>query len=423
MECSPVPLRPVPVHRDSGVDARNYRAPRHPSRPLGGTPTGSRNDRVRAPHDIQYAHHRDQKLTYHHSFDGWPPASASPEPPGGDEEVRPGWKVAADRLRAAVDRGLVFYWTLTSAASEVAGGARSRLSIEASERPGHAYSAQDDSDSGLPPRETPPHLQHGPPPVSTSLVIDRGDVSRDGNSAIESALASFTNAAQPFVDREQWHRTLCYHFSEYRAIQSQTAHDLRALLQPLLLHVDQLRRTGSATSNGLQLLDDLTRALVEWVEEDLEGGRLAKEVRLPSPSPGDGTELQEALEEALEAGARRVRPTRFPDQLSELAVDRPVLVAGLEELLQLCGDRTENLRVDRTGDGSAALRIEFDSAPATAASKKRRSGGPDHPPVVGGLLNLVAWMGGAIHIEAAPGEDGVVEVELPLDPSSGPDAL
>lgn len=364
-------------------------------------------------------------MTYHHSFDCWPPDSASSEPPGGEEGERPSWKVAADRLRSAIDRGLVFYGTLASAASEVAGTGRSHLSIEASERPGHPCSSLDDSDSRLLPREAPSHVRPGPPEISTSLVIDRDDTAPVESSATESALAAFTNAAQPFVAREQWHRALRYHVSECRAIQRQTVHDFRALLHPLQLHVDQLRRSESVTPEALKLLDDLTGKLVRWGEEDLDGGGLAEEVRRPSLSPDGGTDLRRALGKAVDASAHRGLPASLPDHLPELAVDQPLLVAGLVELLQFSDGTTEALEVGREGDSSVRLRIEFDASSAVPAppSQKTRSGGSDHPPVVGGLLNLVAWMGDGIQIEVAPGEGGVIDVRLPLDASSGTEAV
>ena len=359
-------------------------------------------------------------MTYHHSFDSWPPPPKPHDAPAAEEGEPPAWKSAADRLRSVVDRGLVFYWTLASAASEVAAGARSCLRIEGPEGP---WFPMDGPDSGTRPRESASHFRLRFPAVAASLVIHRNDGTGDPPGAVDPALSAFTNAAEGLVTREQWHRALRYYRSECRAVESQAAHDLRALLQPLLLHVDQLRRTESVTPKELQLLDDLTRALVEWIEEDLEGGGLTDELRLPSPFPADGTNLRSALEEALDTGARGVGPASVPDQLPELAVDRPVLVAGVEELLQFSVDGTENFRADRAGDSSVRLRVEFGPSPPVEASGSPDADGSEYPPVVGGLLNLVAWGEGSLRVEAAPGKGGVIDVRLPVVPPEEPNAV
>lgn len=347
-------------------------------------------------------------MTYRHSFDSSPPASGPPgEAADGGGERSP-WKIAVDRLRSAVDRGLGFYWTLVSAASEVAGGARSRLRIEASGRPEHARSPAEDPAPGADPRQRASPRRHLFPGMSATLVID-------GDSApIDSDLAAFTSAAEALLPRERWQRELRYHLSACRAIESRAAHQLRTLLQPLLLHVDQIRRAESATPKQLQLLDDLTRALVEWVEEDLDGERLADELRIPSPRRSGGTDLRLALEEALDTDAERVLPASFPERLPALAVDRPVLVAGLEELLRFGPDGTESLGVDRTDDASVRLRVELGAAPPVETSRSPGSEESAHPPVVGGVLNLVGWMEGTIQLEKHSESAGVVDVHLPL---------
>lgn len=362
-------------------------------------------------------------MTYRHCFDSWPPPPKPHDAPAADEGRRPTWERATHRLRGAVDRGLTFYWTLASAASEVAGGARSCLEIEASRRPESSRFPVNDAGSGLHPWESSSHLEYLLPAVSTSLVIEREDTSGDARAALDADLSAFTNAAEPLVTREQWHRAVRCHRSECRAIESQAAHDLRTLLQPLQLHVDQLGRTESATPQQLQLLDDLTRAVVEWVEEDIEGEGLSEELRLPPPSPADGTDLRSALGEALDTGTQGVLTASVPGQLPELAVDRPVLVAGLEELLQFSVDGTENLRADRVDGSSVRLRIEFDTAPAAAESRKPNSDDLDYPPVVGGLLNLVAWGNASLRVEAAPERGGVIDVRLPLDSPEEPNAV
>lgn len=314
--------------------------------------------------------------------------------------------------------GLGFYWTLAATASEVAGGKRAVVQVGDPNRDACPEPRDDERPRGGKRREQqrPPGYDLRPPEVHVSLRIDT-DASAHGDE--ESALRDFVRHADRLLLREQFHRALRDARAKIRAFESRAVHDLRALLQPLVLHVDRARQADSVSADDLELLADLTRSLVEWVEEDFPGGTCAEDRRRPSTSPTEGTDLRATLEDVL-PGADASAPTaRFRARLPELDVDRPALEAGLRELLRLAGPVAGTIDVSRAEDGGVVrIRVELDDGrpPVLEASPPTSDEG-EYPPVIGGLLNLTAWMDGVLLLETGAGRGGRIEVRLP---SAGP---
>lgn len=344
----------------------------------------------------------------------------------------------ADSLRSAVDRGLAFYWTLTSVASEVAGGVRARLDVGSPDGGDRPESAGE-SPRGKPARggerreQRPPWPGPLPRGPRVSLSVDAAGPGRaDGGSDLDA----FVRRADRLVLQENAHRALRYLRAEARASESRAAHDLKVLLQPLVLHVDQLRRARATSDEDLEFLDDLTRSLVEWVEGSLQDGALVEEVRLPSASRTEAADLRAALEEVLGREEERELTTTVPGRLPEVNIDRPLLEAGLGELLRLGRDVPRRLEVAPAGSGRIEICVEFGSEPGDPGSSGATADEPEYPPVTGGLLNLATWMDGALRLEAGaprdPGSEagadreegadsaGRIEVRLPAaDRSAG----
>lgn len=321
---------------------------------------------------------------------------------------------APERLSAVVDRGLDFYWTLASLASEAAGGARVRVDVDGEGGGDSPDSPEVASGGRRPPWPGP--LPHGP---RVSLRMEPGGaVPADGEE--ESALDGLARRAGRLLAHEHAHRSLRYVRAEARASETQAAHDLRALLQPLVLHTDQLRRTPGPSDDQLDLLDDLTRSIVDWVENRLRDGALQEEVRLPSAGRAEPTDPGAALEEALAREDPQGITAAVSPDLPDLDVDRPLVEAGLAELLRLGRNVPRRVHAAPAGDGRVAIAVQLEREPGSPPSAEPAPEGQEYPPVTGGLLNLVAWTGGALHVEAGGGS-GRIEVRLPAADRSADD--
>jgi len=353
-------------------------------------------------------------VTFRHTFVIGAGGGGAPGPDRSDPGGRQARRDILDPLRSTVDDGLSFYWTLASTASDVAGGAPGAVEISAAFGADGSSSRGREPDRGREPRP-PDRIPPLPPALSTSLVLDLDETDGGDGRGRQEDLTAFTEGARALVHREQCRRSLRFSEGTCRAVESRAVHDLRALLQPLLLHVDQLRRAGGVAPDDLELLDDLTGAILEWLEEELDGGGLAEDVRLPSRDPAAATDLRSALDEAMEASARDRPRMDLPDELPEIAIDQPLLVAGLLELVEFGDDARRSLRAARRGERSVRLRVELDGSPAVVGSPGAESDDPGHPPVTGGLLNLVAWTKGEVHLQVRPGKGGAVEARLPLE--------
>lgn len=313
-------------------------------------------------------------------------------------------------LKSSVGGGLAFYWALTTAASEISGGARAVVTLEAPGRQALRSSAGDGS-----PRRVMSDEQRGggpgglPPELSVRLQVEAEHPARgDGEWDPEA----FARSVDLLLLCERSHRGLRFARARIQAFEAQVGHDLRKLLQPLLLHVEELRRRGSPSAEDLELLDDLTRSLVEGVEE-LQAGGLAEDVRNPSSSRTEGTDLPAALQEVLDREPPRAVATSIPDRLPALDVDGSSLRAGLRELIHLADSAGGALRVSRGEDGSVRIRAEVDGDEPPAELPGSASDERPYPPVVGGLLNLTARMDGALRLEASSGGGGRIDVRLP----------
>lgn len=327
---------------------------------------------------------------------------------------------APEHLSAVVDRGLHFYWTLASVASEAAGGARVRVDVD-SDGGGDSPCSPDVASGGQRP-QWPGPLPREP---RVSLRMEPGGaVPADGEE--EPALDGLARTAGRLLAHEHAHRALRYVRAEARASESQAAHDLRALLQPLVLHTDQLRRARGPTEDQLDLLDDLTRSIVDWVESRLRSGALQEEVRLPSPARAEPSDPGAVLEEALAREDPRGITAEVSPDLPGLDVDRPLVEAGLAELLRLGRNVPRRLHAAPAGDGPVAIAVELEREPGSPPSAEPAPDGEEYPPVTGGLLNLVALTGGALRIETggqreAGGGPGRIEVRLPAADRSADD--
>ena len=337
-------------------------------------------------------------MTYHRTFPAW---SRGPEAAGDEQsEIEESTELSAavNRLESAVEGGLAFYWILVTAASKAADRADAVLTF------------------GDPVTERSPPAGGGepafPPGAPVSLDVEVSSPAGGDGVGGDRELEAFTRRVAGLVMREQIHRALRFGRDEALGLEAQAAHDIRALLQPLMLHVDQLRRNGSPSDESLELLDDLTRGLVQWVEEDLEGGGLRWEDRFPSPTGSPGTHVGGALEEALEGKARDNLTKRIDDDLPEVSVDRGLLEPGLLELVELGRQTPRRLRVDSDGKGHIRIGVQFDYLPE-GVSPPDVPGTRNHAPVVGGLLNLVAWTNGSVRLETGPGTAGKIVVRLP----------
>lgn len=314
------------------------------------------------------------------------------------------------RLQSSVGDGLAFYWTLTAAASRISGGARAVVAVEDQGRQALSNVAGDGS-----PRRVMRRKQQGPgpgrllPPLSVRLRVDTEHSDRgDGEWDPEA----FARSVDLLLLCERSHRAVRYAHARNQAFETQAGHDLRKLLQPLLLHVEELRRIGSPSAEDLELLDDLTRSLVEWVGE-LQTGDLVKGVRNPSSSRTEGTELRTALQEVLDREPPGTVTTSIPSRLPALDVDGPSLQAGLRELIHLADSVGGAFRVNRGEDESVRIRVELDGYEPPVDLPGSTSDERPYPPVVGGLLNLTARTDGLLRLEASSGVGRRIDVRLP----------
>lgn len=352
-------------------------------------------------------------FTLHPGFG--PPAAGSSTAGDGD---RGGWPPGPDSPTAKPDEGLAFYWTLTAGVSDVTGAARTLLTFGASDGGGRpesneAATAEVGRRHGREQRGL-----HVPPEVPISLRIDAPPRDCDGDRDGSPGSDAFLRPVESLVAREQCRRALRYSRWVTEAFEQQATHDLRTLLQPLVLHTSQLRRAESPSPESLELLDELIRSLGEWVGSGLEDGELLRSVRLPSSPDSDRVEVAAVLEEALAREDPREVALSVADHLPRSPVDRPILEAGLVELLRLGSDVPRTLEVDAAGESLLRLRVEFEERPAPGGSHRSSSETPGHPPVVGGLLNLVAWTDGTLRIEIGPEVGRRMEARLPMDASS-----
>lgn len=319
-------------------------------------------------------------------------------------------------LAAMLDEGLAFYWTLSASVQDVTGAARTILTFGA---PGEGERRE--SDGGAAARAGRRHDReqrqlHLPPDVPVSLRIDVPRPEDEGDGDGSAGLDACPREIESLVVREQCRRALSYSLSVTEAFRQQTTHDLRALLQPLVLHTSQLRRAESPSPESLELLDELIRSLVDWADSSLEGGELLRSVRLPSSGDSGRVEVAAALEEVLAREDVRKVALNAADHLPQSPVDRPILEAGLGELLRLGSDVPRTMEVDAPGGAHLRLRVEFEERPGRGGSHRPPSEPPGHPPVVGGLLNLVAWTDGALRIETGREVGARMEARLPTDP-------
>lgn len=327
-----------------------------------------------------------------------------PGPPAADgstagEDDPGGGPTGPESPTANPDEGLVFYWTLAAAVSDVTGAARTLLTFGAPDRDEH--------------RE--PGQLHVPPEVPVSLRIDAPPPGDDGDRSGSAGPDAFLRRAESLVAREQCRRALRYSRSVAEAFEQQAAHDLRTRLQPLVLHASRLRRAESPSEESIELLDELIDSLVEWTGSGLEDGEVLRSVRRPSGPDSDRVRVASALEEALAREDARKVSWSVADHLPHSPVDRPILTAGLGELLRLGRDVPRTLEVDAPGESHLRLRVELEDDPGPDASDRPPSELPDHPPAVGGLLNLVAWTDGTLRIETGREAGGRLEARLPTD--------
>lgn len=347
-------------------------------------------------------------MTYRHTFT--PCTASGPEGSPSEDEAAGGAPVeAVGALRSALDGGLVFYWVLAEATSVVARGGGVQLTYgDSGHWPKGETSPGDDRLSGW--------RSSSPDPTATvpvSLEVDSIEGERDGvDAGSPAAMDDFVRWAAPFVRAEQSRRAIRHAGAATRALEIQAAHDLRALLQPLMLHVDQLKRNGSHSPGELELLDDLTRAIVEWIEDELESGRLRDRTRNPTGSGDASTDTRNALEEARMEESPRGLEVSIEDELPELSIDRSHLVAGLRELMRLGRHTSRRLRVERSGR-SVSIGVSFLEEPPI--DDREAAGGDDHeyPPVRGGLLGLTASTGATIRVTRGVDLHGRIDVELP----------
>lgn len=344
-----------------------------------------------------------------------PPAAGSSS--AGDAD-RDGWPPGARRLAAILDEGLAFYWTLAASVPDVAGAAHAVLTFGAPGEGEHRESSDGAAAEAGRRQEPEQRHLHVPPAVPLSLRIDGpgpdDDGDRDGSTGPD-ALDDFLRPVESLVVREQCRRALRYSRSVTEAFEQQASHDLRALLQPLVLHASQLRRAESPSPESLELLDELIRSLGEWADSGLEDGELLRSVLLPSNGGSDRVEVAAVLEEALARQEVGTVASNVADHLPHPPVDRPTLEAGLGELLRFGSDIRRTLEVDAPRESLLRLRVEFEERPARDGSHRAASETPEHPPVVGGLLNLVAWTDGTLLIESGRETGGRMEARLPTD--------
>lgn len=344
-------------------------------------------------------------MTFRHTFAPCPapdPRRTSSE----TDDLRDARAEARDALRSTLDGGLAFYWTLARAASDVGRGRRARLTY------GHSETAA--GDDRLP--EWSRHRTDPTPRVPVSLEVDASGRTRNGPGADDSPnLEDFVGWATPFICAEQARRAIRHARAASRELETQAAHDLRALLQPLMLHVDQLKRTGPPSPGEFELLDDLTRAFVAWIEEELESGRLGDRVRNATESGEASAGAREALDQAREEETPRGLEVSVADRLPDVSLDRPRLVAGLRELVRLGREDARRLRME--GDGnSVSIRLSFSEEPCVAGSPAPGGDDREYPPVSGGLLDLTASTGGTIRVTRGADLHGQVVVALPTGP-------
>lgn len=353
-------------------------------------------------------------MTFRHSFPAYPP-SGPRWSPAEDEDLRGARAEAVDSLRSTLDRGLTFYWVLAKAASDVARGRRASLTYGVPEsgrgarRPDREPAAEDDRSSKWARSRPDPS-----PAVPVSLEVETAGGGHGASVGGPSDLDDFVRWADPFVRAERSRRAIRRARATARAFESQAAHDLRALLQPLMLHADQLKTNRSHSPEELELLDDLTRAIVEWIEEELDSGRMREDTPNPAASRGETTGMREALEDALRQEARGSITVSIADPLPEVSLKRSHLAAGLRELVRLGGDAPRRLRME-PGARSVSVRLSFAGEPGVADSGA--SGGDDehYPPVCGGVLDLVSSTRGVIRIAKSADLHGRVDVTLPSE--------
>lgn len=356
---------------------------------------------------------RTHHVTLHPRFG--PPAAGSST--AGDDD-RFGRHPGASGPAAKLDAGLAFYWTLAASVSDATGAEHTLLTFGSAGRgeqrmsKGGATTAEAGRRHGRERRQL-----HVPPDVPVGLEIDAPPPDDDGDPDGSARLDALLRSAGCLVAGEQCRRSLLYSRSVAESFERRAGHELRTLLHPLALQVSQLRRTESPSTEDLELLDELTRSLVEWTKSDLGDGELLRSVRRPSHAGSDRTRLDAALEDVLAREDVRDVTSNVADRVPDLPVDRAVLESGLLELLRFGGDVPRALEVAPRRESDVLLRVEFERNPACDGSdrapSKTSSGTPDHPPVVGGLLNLVAWMDGTLLVESRRESGGGLEVRLP----------
>lgn len=315
-------------------------------------------------------------------------------------------------LESTVDQGLLFYWTLAVTASELSGGGRAVVELAGSRGGNRTARRSDDSPEADDRRESEsPAPDVRVPDLRVTLQVDAEPPDRGTDC---SEVGAFLRRVRPLVLREQSHRAVRDTHAKMRALESRAVHDLRALLQPLVLHVSNLRDEGSPSAEDLELLDDLTRSLVEWLEEDLRSGELVEDRRQRATSGAEGVDLRTALEEVLTTEDRGRRIAGLPERLPDLLIDRPSLDAGLRELLRTAGGGPWTLKVRRSGDSAVRIRADLEETPENPETSARSvPNDSEHPRVTGGLLSLTVRMGGRLRLEASSSAGRRIDVRLP----------
>lgn len=351
-------------------------------------------------------------VAFHHVLFPWPSDAVSRIPTSPEAEHRDEVRRATSRLESSVGHGLDFYWTLTLAASEISGGRRAVVELGDSGGGVHRARDPDERTSGDTHQEhRPPRYEFLPPELRVSLRVDTKSSSHGTD---QSALEAFVGCAHSLLLREQFHRAARYTQAKMRAFESQALHDLRALLHPLVLHASELSHAGSPSAEDLDLLDDLTRSLVEWVEEDLQIDTLVGEGLQAAASRKEATDLRAALQEAYSRGDGRTLTVSVSEQLPELSINRPWLEAGLGELLRSARRAQGTLEARRSEDGFVRIRVDLEDEPEPMrSSTTSMPWKTEYPPVIGGLLNLTAWLDGTLRLEAGSGAVRRIDLRLP----------
>lgn len=249
--------------------------------------------------------------------------------------------------------------------------------------------------------------------VTTSLILEETSTSRQRKRA-EGKLPDFLRGAERSLARHRLEMALAYARAEARAAEREAAHELRKLLQPLLLRADLLSTDDRDTvADGIR---DSIHAMNRWISENLEQGRLAERLRAAASGGGDTSEVPEVLATVLNQDPYEALTVDVPDDLPALDVTPSVLTPALRELLGLVRPgpaRIEATPLSPASSRSVRLRLVREAPlQKTAPTAPAREEG-QFPPVAGALLNLLTTARGVLDLEVRDGRGLQATVRLP----------